>query len=68
MEDNFKYILNYDLHQLHVERVGVTNGHIHMCTSLLVSVAAHLTSQIIFIIPFDARKYIINISTAFVAY
>ena len=30
------------------ERVGVTSCLLHMWTSLLVSVASHLTSQVIF--------------------
>ena len=31
-----------DLHQLRIERVGVTSCHLHMWTGFLVSVIAHL--------------------------
>jgi len=37
----------FDKHQVHVKRVVVTICHLNMWTSFLVSVAAHLTSQII---------------------
>ena len=55
------WITLYDLHQLHVERVGVTSCHLHMWTSCLVSVAAHLTSQIIYHL---MNTKILNISLA----